>query len=210
MNREEEWEKLLDIRTSGRDDSLFDGEHHPYEPTDYSVLERLAASGLIRKKNTLLDYGSGKGRTSIFMAYQTGCHSMGIEYDRRLYERALQSAVSYAARHRVSFILGDAASCDLPGEVDTCFFFNPFALPTLKKVMENIFRSLERTPRPFRLFFYYPQEEIEDFLNHHPRLIPEEIIDCRDLFPEDDEKEKILIYHVTNADALHAGKNNEP
>lgn len=56
--REQEWEELLGIKTSGRDDSHSDGEHHPYEPTDYCVLERLANSGLIRKKNTLIDYGS--------------------------------------------------------------------------------------------------------------------------------------------------------
>lgn len=47
---EQEWEQLLQIKTAGRDDSQSDGEHHPYEPTDYSVLERLANSGYIRKR----------------------------------------------------------------------------------------------------------------------------------------------------------------
>ncbi len=39
-------------KTAGRDDSRSDTEHHPYEPTDYCVLERLANSGHIRKKHT--------------------------------------------------------------------------------------------------------------------------------------------------------------
>ena len=77
MTSEQEWEQVLQIKTTGRDDSRSDAEHHPYEPTDYCVLERLANSGYITKQNTLIDYGSGKGRVSIFMANQTRCHSIG-------------------------------------------------------------------------------------------------------------------------------------
>ena len=44
-DREKEWDELLRIQTSGRDDTKADEYHHPYEPTPYSVLERLAASG---------------------------------------------------------------------------------------------------------------------------------------------------------------------
>lgn len=61
---EQAWERLLNIKTAGRDDSQFDGEHHPYEPTDYAVLERLISTGYIGKHNVLIDYGSGKGRVS--------------------------------------------------------------------------------------------------------------------------------------------------
>ena len=56
-----EWDRLLNIRTTGRDDSHFDQYRYPYEPTPYSVLERLANSGYIGKKNTVIDYGCGKG-----------------------------------------------------------------------------------------------------------------------------------------------------
>ena len=39
-----EWDKLLHIRTTGRDDSHSDQYRYPYDPTPYSVLERLANS----------------------------------------------------------------------------------------------------------------------------------------------------------------------
>ena len=50
LANENTWDKLLQIKTTGRDDSNSDQYHYPYEPTPYSVLERLANSGLIRKK----------------------------------------------------------------------------------------------------------------------------------------------------------------
>lgn len=196
MTSEQEWEQVLQIKTTGRDDSRSDAEHHPYEPTDYCVLERLANSGYIKKQNTLIDYGSGKGRVSIFMANQTRCHSIGIEYDERLYERAIMNGESPAAKNRVSFVLGDAATFTLPDNADRCFFFNPFALHTIKRVLGNIFDSLYHHPREILLFFYYVNEEVENFLNNHVRFEAEEIIQCGDLFQEHDEKERILVYKV--------------
>ena len=76
---EARWDKLLRIRTMGRDDSGADQYRYPYEPTPSCVLERLANSGWIRKGNTLLDYGCGKGRVDFFLSYQTRCKSIGIE-----------------------------------------------------------------------------------------------------------------------------------
>ena len=48
------WDKLLQIKTTGRDDSNADQYRYPYEPTPYRVLERLANSGLIRKRDVVL------------------------------------------------------------------------------------------------------------------------------------------------------------
>ena len=51
---ETRWDKLLHIRTMGRDDSHSDQHRFPYEPTPYCVLERLANAGYIRKGNTVI------------------------------------------------------------------------------------------------------------------------------------------------------------
>ncbi len=39
---ESRWDKLLNIRTMGRDDTHADQYRYPYEPTPYSVLPRTA------------------------------------------------------------------------------------------------------------------------------------------------------------------------
>ena len=102
------WDKLLKIRTTGRDDSKADQYRYPYEPTPYSVLERLANSGLIRKNNTLIDYGCGKGRVDYFMAYQTKCKSIGIEYDERIYEKATTNKETAVSSNKVIIELANA------------------------------------------------------------------------------------------------------
>ena len=63
--KEDRWDKFLKIKTTRRDDSQADQYYYPYEPTPYSVLERVANTGLIRKGNTLLDYGCGEGRVAV-------------------------------------------------------------------------------------------------------------------------------------------------
>lgn len=97
QDQENKWDKLLKIHTTGRDDSNADQYCYPYEPTPYTVLERLANSGEIRKNHVLLDYGCGKGRVDFFLAYQTRCRAIGIEYDKRINAEACknkESAVS--------------------------------------------------------------------------------------------------------------------
>ena len=76
---ENRWDKLLQIHTMGRDDSRSDLYRYPYEPTPYCVLERMANTGMIRKENTLLDYGCGKGRVDFFLSAQTRCQSIGVD-----------------------------------------------------------------------------------------------------------------------------------
>ena len=69
-DNESAWDKLLRIKTVGRDDTNSDEYRYPYEPTPYSVLERLASTGLIGKGDVVLDYGCGKGRVGFFLSYQ--------------------------------------------------------------------------------------------------------------------------------------------
>ncbi len=58
-DNENSWDKLLHIKTTGRDALNTDEYRHPYEPTPYSVLERFANSGYIRKRDVVLDYACG-------------------------------------------------------------------------------------------------------------------------------------------------------
>ena len=125
--KELQWDKQLKIKTAGRDDSNSDQHHYPYEPTPYCVLELLADSGYIGKKNTLLDYGTGKGRVCFYLSYQTRCRSIGIEYDQRIYARAADNQKTAVSGPRTEFALACAGQYQVPADVDLCYFFNPSA-----------------------------------------------------------------------------------
>ena len=195
---ENRWDRLLRIRTTGRDDSRADQYRYPYEPTPYSVLERLAGAGYIRKGNTLLDYGCGKGRVDFFLAGQTRCRTIGVEYDARIYEKASENQKTAVSAGRTVFMRMAAEDYPVPGEVDRIYFFNPFSLEILRKVMGRILESYYETQREILLFFYYPSDEYLSLLMTEPMLQFQDEIDCQDLFDGGDPRERILIFELVH------------
>ena len=191
-----EWDKLLRIRTTGRDDSHSDSYRFPYEPTPYPVLERLADSGFITKKNTVLDYGCGKGRVSFFLSYQLRCRSVGIEYDDRIYGAAVENRMSAVSGERVDLVLAKAEDFAVPEAADRMFFFNPFSVEILKSVVNRILESWYENPGEIFLFFYYPSDEYVSYLMTVDELMFVDEIDCRDLFGKDDSRERIMVFGV--------------
>ena len=191
---EQNLDKLLRIKTSGRDDSNADQYRYPYEPTPYVVLERLANSGLIRKKDVLLDYGFGKGRVDFFLSYQTRAKCIGIEYDERIFAAAEENLKTSVSAEKVEFRLGNAEGFQVPQEVNRCYFFNPFSVEVLKSVLARIRESYYESPREILLFFYYPSAEYISYLMTVEELSFYDEIDCGDLFEEKSEREKILIF----------------
>lgn len=197
MNQKErDLDSLLKIRTSGRDDSNADQYRYPYEPTPYAVLERLANSGWIRKKNVVLDYGCGKGRVDCFLAYQTRAKCIGIEYDERIFAAASENKKTAISAEKVEFRLGNAEDFPVPSEVNRCYFFNPFSVEVLRSVLARVRESYYESPREILLFFYYPSPEYISYLMTVEELSFYDEIDCSDLFEEKSDRERIMIFQM--------------
>ena len=195
MDHENTWDKLLQIKTSGRDETNADEYHHPYEPTPYSVLERLAKSGLIGKEDVVLDYGCGKGRVGFFLSYRTKARTIGIEYNGRIYESALENQKTTISRFKPDFVLTRAEEYEVPPDVNRCYFFNPFSVEILHKVMARILESWYSSPREVFLFFYYPSDEYISYLMTVDELDFYDEIECDDLFAGD-ARERIMIFQL--------------
>lgn len=194
---EKEWDKKLKIETNGRLDGHADEYHHPYEPTPYCVLERLAEGEYITKDSKVLDYGCGKGRVGFFLNYKLGCSVVGIEYDEKIYAKAKENQRSYVggASCDVEFVCRDAKDFQV-GDADCFYFFNPFSLEILQSVLGKILESYYEEPRRMQLFFYYPADEYVAYLMTRDELMFVDEIDCSDLFAGNNMRERILIFEV--------------
>ena len=202
MNKELSWDKLLQIKTGGRDDTNADQYHHPYEPTPYSVLERLVDSGLFRESDVVLDYGCGKGRVGFFLGYRAKSRAIGIEYDAHIYEGAMENRKTTISRVKPDFVLTRAEEYAVPEEVTRCYFFNPFSVEILRAVMARILESWYECPRDLFLFFYYPSDEFIAYLMTVDELEFYDEIECDDLFEGYDERERVLIFWLPGFDTL--------
>ena len=192
MDHESTWDASLKIKTTGRDDTNADEYRYPYEPTPYTVLERLADSGLIRQGDVVLDYGCGKGRVGFFLSHQVKATVIGIEYDDRIYDSALEN--QSGAVSRTEFVLTRAEEYALSPDVSRCYFFNPFSVEILHKVMARILESYYEDPREVFLFFYYPSDEYITYLMTVDELEYYDEIECGDLFAGNDPRERIMIF----------------
>ena len=193
---EELWDQRLQIKTIGRDETNADAYHHPYEPTPYSVLERLADSGLIGPGDVVLDYGCGKGRVEFFLSEHTGAKTIGIEYDVRICQDAMENRTTATSGARTDFVLMRAEAYDVPETINRCYFFNPFSVEIFHKVMARILESYYGTPREIFLFFYYPADEYVAHLMGVEELEFYDEINCEDMFAGKDSRERILIFQL--------------
>ena len=194
---EYQWDKKLKIDTIGRDDYHADNFRYPYEPTPYSVLERLSESGYITSKSTLVDYGCGKGRVSFFISSRLQCKSIGIEYDEPIFKQAVENKNTFAKPALVEFFCENAENFKIE-DADCFYFFNPFDVKILTSVLGQIKSSFYSSPRKMYLFFYYPNDDYVAHLMTDYELAFVEEIDCRDLFEGNNKREKIMVFEISS------------
>ena len=157
-----------------------------------NLFERLANSGYIGKNNTILDYGCGKGRVSFFLSSQLRCHCIGVEYDERIFEAAKRNKQSAVQAGRVELVCAKAEEYAVPDTADRFYFFNPFSVEILKRVMGRVRESWDGRERQF--YFYYPSDEYLSYLMTVEELMFMDEIDCRDLFEGNDPRERIIVF----------------
>lgn len=118
------------------------------------------------------------------------------EIDERIYEKVMENKKEAVSKERVSFSLANAEEFQLPEQIDRIYFFNPFSVEILRKVMARIMESYYEHPRQILCFFYYPSDEYLTYLMTVDEMMFTDEIDCSDLFGGNSERERIMIFEI--------------
>jgi predicted RNA methylase len=128
-----------------------DPDCHYYLATSFSGFRRL-----IRfvdhgaERGTFVDFGAGMGRAVVLAAMRPYRRVVGVELSPELCEVAQANLARVRPRLRcadVSVLQSDATKFRIPDDMTVAFFQNPFHGDVLDRVVENVARSLEASPR---------------------------------------------------------------
>ncbi|GMA61299.1 SAM-dependent methyltransferase [Alicyclobacillus fastidiosus] len=198
--KEQYYDKLLHIKTDGNQNFPSDFHYYRYEPTPYNALEQLFEWYELNSNNRLVDFGCGKGRLNFFVHYLFQGSVVGVEMNETFYQSAQENLKNYIRRNRVSkgqiqFYHCFAEDYRVNPSDDRFYFFNPFSVQIFMKVIGNILKSFEKTPRELDLLLYYPSDDYIYFLENETPFELQAEVTLEDLFVND-PYERFLIYRL--------------
>ncbi|MBV6452347.1 MAG: hypothetical protein MHPDNHAH_03104 [Anaerolineales bacterium] len=144
-----------------------------YEGTNAYIFQKMISRAEVNpSKSCFVDFGSGKGK-AMFMAAERGFRRIiGVEFSIELVEinRKNLEIFKQKTKSKAEFeILHlDASEYAIPADANLLFFSNPFNEALTAKVIGNILKSYEQSPREIWVVHLHPQGNMA-FANH-PRF----------------------------------------
>lgn len=136
--------RLERLRMVGENVSL----GHRYQASKSEEVRRaLRALPIAYEDFTFIDVGSGKGRVLFLAAEFNFKRIVGIEFASALHEIALRNIALVGLEERVEAVCIDAAEYEWPEEPLVLYFYNPFLLPVMRKILGDVLAS-QRSPQP--------------------------------------------------------------
>jgi Histone methylation protein DOT1 len=135
--------------------------HSPYQPTDPALFREMMASLPIEfDQFTFVDLGSGKGRTLLMASEYPFRRIVGVELIAELHRAAEQNIGAYhSATQRcpqIEAVCTDACEFVFPDTPLVLYLFNPLPEAGLQRVLRNLERSLEQSPRRVWMVYHNP------------------------------------------------------
>jgi SAM-dependent methyltransferase len=149
----------------GLRDRLLGVFNSPYQPTEPALFHEMMSvlssqPGFDSRKFTFIDLGSGKGRALLMASNYPFRRIFGVELIPALHQIAQENLSRYHSDRQECFsleaICADATEFAFPPEPTVLFLFNPLPEFGLKRVIANLARSLEQSPRAAYVLYHHP------------------------------------------------------
>ncbi len=172
-----EW--LLGVKTSGEISQIALGhgvDCMQYQAVNYRCLDNLFSFLQVDPaRDVFLDYGCGKGRAVVSAAMHPFRRVTGIELSSDLANQAGENLDRLQVKKRSNeeeILCCDATQYKPPADVNVVFLFNPFRGEVLKKVQNQLLKSLISAPRDVTIIYMRPVAAPDlfadcDWLNHN-------------------------------------------
>lgn len=203
MITEEFCENILNIKTSGIqqiDDKFY--HYNRYEPTDYRALDLLFSNYDLLETDSIVDFGSGKGRLMFYINYEFNSKVTGIEMNFNYIRESLENKENYLKKYKkkedkITFLNILAEDYEVSKEDTKFYFFNPFSIQIFMKVIDNILDSVDDYYRKIDIVLYYPSEDYIYYLENNTAFTLKKEVDVSKLYKHYDSREKFLIYTLS-------------
>ncbi|MBZ5613957.1 MAG: hypothetical protein LAO23_08120 [Acidobacteriia bacterium] len=135
--------------------------HSPYQATDPALFREMMASLPIEfDPFTFVDLGSGKGRTLLMASEYPFRRIVGVEVIAELHRAAEENIRMYHSATeqctQIEAVCADACEFVLPDTPLVLYLFNPLPEAGLQRVLRNLERSLEQSPRWVWIVYHNP------------------------------------------------------
>lgn len=162
-----DWEHSVDTTRSnvGFRTQLFTGSTaRPYFASEPWLFEEIMrALPVDVSQFTFVDLGAGKGRALLMASDYPFQRIVGVEFMPDLCRAAQKNIAGYSSDRqrcrRIAAICMDARDFQFPLQPLVVYLFNPFSEPTFAKVVENLCKSVEQTPRPVYIAYRFTEFE---------------------------------------------------
>jgi SAM-dependent methyltransferase len=140
-----------------------------YQASRTRYFRRLLQRIEIKPDSTFVDLGAGKGRTLV-LASERGFRSVvGVEFSPELCSIARRNVEAYtrwrAATTAFDVVNMDATRYEFRDDQDV-LYVTAFATESLRSILDNVARSLERAPRELTLIYHNPH--VRDLIDSYP------------------------------------------
>lgn len=132
-------------------------------PSFRNTLSCILPRSEIGPDDVFIDFGSGMGCVVVMAATRYPFKRViGVEISTELQDVARRNVERNRKRFRsqhIELVTADVLDFVLPDDVTVVYLYNPFTGPVFDKVVRELERSLERSPREMRVIYLNPAEE---------------------------------------------------